>query len=136
MATATYSQLLAKCQPKPIRSEREHARALAIIEKLMAKPRKTAAERQMIELLATLIDEYEESVWPTPHATPGEILKFLLEERQMSQSELARKTAIPQSTIANVIAGRRQLSKANMISLGKFFRVSPALFMDEEKELS
>ena len=130
MATATYGELLAKCQPRPIRSAREHSRALAIVEQLMDKPRKTAAEKEMIELLSTLIDQYEESVWPTPNAPPGEILKFLLDERHMSQSELARQVAIPQSTIANVIAGRRQLSKANVLNLGKFFGMSPTLFME------
>jgi HTH-type transcriptional regulator/antitoxin HigA len=130
MATATYGELLAKCRPRPIRSARQHARALAMVEQLMDKAKKTAAEKEMIELLATLIDQYEESHWPTPHASPGEILKFLLDERKMSQSELARRVAIPQSTIANVISGRRQLSKAGVLSLSKFFRVSPALFME------
>jgi HTH-type transcriptional regulator / antitoxin HigA len=130
MATATYRELLAECQPRPIRSAREHARTLAMVERLMDKPRKTAAEKEMIELLATLADQYEESRWPTPHASPGEMLKFLMTERQLSQSELARQAAVPQSTIANVIAGRRQLSKSNVLSLGKFFGVSPTLFME------
>jgi HTH-type transcriptional regulator/antitoxin HigA len=130
MATATYGELLVKCQPRPIRTSRQHARALAMIEQLMDKPKKTAAEKEMIELLATLIDQYEESVWPTPKASPGDILKFLLDERKMSQSELARRVCIPQPTIANVIAGRRQLSKTNVLSLSKFFRVSPKLFME------
>jgi plasmid maintenance system antidote protein VapI len=51
-------------------------------------------------------------------------------EQQLSQSELARQSAVPQSTIANVIAGRRQLSKTNVLSFGKFFGVSPTLFME------
>jgi HTH-type transcriptional regulator / antitoxin HigA len=129
MATASYSQLLTHFQPKPIRSAREHSRALVLVEELMDKQRTSAAERQMIELLATLIDQYEESEWPTPHAAPGEVLAFLLTERRMAQSELSRQLAIPQSTIANVIAGRRQLSKTNVLALSRFFRVSPMLFM-------
>ncbi len=111
MATVTYGELLAQCQPRPIRTPREHTRALAIVERWIDKPRKTAAERQMIELLATLVDQYEESQWPTPHASPGEILKFMLDERQMSQSELARRLAIPQSTIANVFAAAASSAK-------------------------
>jgi plasmid maintenance system antidote protein VapI len=35
-----------------------------------------------------------------------------------------------ESTIASVIAGRRQLSKANVLGLSKFFGVSPTLFME------
>ena len=39
------------------------------------------------------------------------------------------ETNIPQSTIANVIAGCRQLSKPNVLALAKFFGMSPTLFM-------
>jgi HTH-type transcriptional regulator/antitoxin HigA len=129
MSTTSYSQLLGRFQPKAIRSAREHTRALSVLEELMDRPKKNAAERQMIELLATLVDQYEETLWPTPHSAPGEVLAFLLTERKMTQTELARQLDIPQSTIANSIAGRRQLSKANVLALSKFFRVSPTLFL-------
>lgn len=128
MATATYMNLLAEVKPRPIRSEREHARALSFVDKLMDKPQRSAAERDILELLATLIDQYEERLWPTPEVSPGEMLKHFLEQRKMSQMDLARQTGIPQSTIANVIAGRRQLSKANTSILGKFFKMHPSLF--------
>ena len=130
MSMATYSDLLATVKPRLIRSEREHKRALTVVEKLMDKPQKTAAEKDMIELMATLIDQYEERIWPTPEFSPDEMLKFLLEQRKMSQTELARETGIPQSTIANVFAGRRQLSKANVSVLAKFFKMSPTIFME------
>jgi HTH-type transcriptional regulator/antitoxin HigA len=130
MASATYVDLLTEVKPRPIRSEREHNRALAIVEKLMDKPHKTVAEKDMIELLATLIDQYEELHSPTPDFSPGEMLKFFLEQRKLSQTELARQTGIPQSTIANVIAGRRQLSKSGVSILSKFFKMSPTIFME------
>ena len=130
MATATYTDLLTVFKPRPIRSARQHARSLAIVEKLIDKPKQTAAEKEMIELLSTLIDQYEERIWPTPEVPPGEMLKFLLVDRKMSQTELAGETGVPQSTIANVIAGRRQLSKQNVVALAKFFRMSPTLFME------
>ena len=36
---------------------------------------------------------------------------------------------MPQSTIANVTAGRRQLSKANVLALSKYSGVSATLLM-------
>ncbi len=130
MAVATYMDLLAEVKPRPIRSEREHSRSLAIVEKLIDKPHRTAAERDMIELLSTLIDQYEERRWPTPESSPGERLKFCIEQRGISQTELANQTGVPQSTIANVIAGRRELSKANISALAKFFKLPAAMFME------
>lgn len=129
MSSTTYTQLLTEYQPRPIRSRREHARALASVEKLIDKPRPSSAEKEMIELLSTLIDDYEERIWPTPEISSRELLQFLLEQQGLSQTELARQTGIPQSTIANVISGRRELSKANVLALSRHFKLSPSLFM-------
>ncbi len=129
MASVTYRELLVKCQPRPIRSSRQHARALAMVEQLMDKPRKTAAEKEMSELLATLIDQYEESIWPRPKPRPATSSNSCW-TAQNEPVGTCSQVGIPQSTIANVIAGRRQLSKTNVLSLSKFFRVSPKLFME------
>jgi HTH-type transcriptional regulator/antitoxin HigA len=96
----------------------------------MDKPQKSVAEKDMIELLATLIDQYDELHSTTPDFSPGEMLRFFLERRKLSKTELARQTGIPQSTIPNVISGRRQLSKTGVSTLSKFFEMSPAIFME------
>ena len=131
MATA-YESLLVEYQPRTIYNERDHERALSALDRLMrcagAKP--TVAQRDMIDLLAGVIERYEAEYFPMQQATPGELLKHLLENRGMTQRELARATAVPQSTIANVIAGRRGVSKANARKLADFFCLDVGAFIE------
>ncbi len=47
------------------------------------------------------------------------------------KAEVARATGIPRSTITNVLSGRRQISKENVIRLAAYFHVDPGVFLPE-----
>ena len=130
MATA-YGKLLDMYQPRPIHSEKEYGLAIAAVEKLMdgAKGKPTKAESDLIDLIAMAIQNYESHQYPRTKTTPGEMLEFLIKERGTTQAKLAQEAGVPQSTIANVIAGRRSLSTRNVIKLAKFFSLQPEAFM-------
>ena len=55
----TYTDLLTQYQPKSIRTEEEHHRALTTIEGMLSREL-TEAETEFFELLALLIESYEE----------------------------------------------------------------------------
>jgi HTH-type transcriptional regulator/antitoxin HigA len=122
--------LLLEYLPKPIKSEQEYQHAVAQLETLLT-PRPGAARSQLIELLSTLIEQYESRQHPTPNVPPGEMLAHLLEARGIKAAELGRQTGIPPATISNVVSGRRGISKNNAVALAKFFGVSPAVFVTE-----
>ncbi len=124
-----YETLLLDYLPRPIRSRTAYVRALRQVETLMSKPHLGRAESEMVELLATLIEQYEATEHPTPSSTPTELLEHFLEVRNLTKAQLARETSIPRSTITNVLAGRRALSKANAVKLAKYFGVSLSLFI-------
>ena len=66
MSTLTsYQSLLLDYEPRPIRSEAAYRKALRHVEKLM-RPRLSRAESELVEVLATLIEQYESP--RTPHA--------------------------------------------------------------------
>ena len=71
MATATYPELLSQAQPEIINDDRSHQRALRTVELLMNKRRRTKAECKLLDLLAKLIDDYEEAIYPTPDVPPA-----------------------------------------------------------------
>ena len=48
----------------------------------------------------------------------------------LNQTRLAKAAKIPQSTISAVLTGARTLTKENIVKLGKFFNVSPAVFLE------
>ena len=54
----------------------------------------------------------------------------------MAQSELAERSEIAESTISEVLAGKRQLSRRHIAALSRVFLVSPAAFFHEAIEMT
>ena len=129
MATASYPELLYRAQPEIINDKRTHQRALQTVDALMKKPRLTKAEGKLLDLLAKLIDDYEETIYPTPEVSPSRMLSHLIEAKQTTQAELARQTGVPRSTISEALKGKRAISVENAFRLADFFHVDPTLFL-------
>ncbi len=95
-------------KPKVIKTEVEHAEALARLEQLFnAKP--GTPEGDEFELLAVLIEQFEKVAFPIGHPTPVEAIKF-----RMEQQGLKNKDLIPflgsASKVSEVLSGQRSLS--------------------------
>ena len=52
-----------------------------------------------------------------------------MRSNSLSQTDLARKVGIVQSTISAVLNGRRKLTKNQVVKLAEFFNVAPAAFL-------
>lgn len=130
MSITSYPDLLRQAQPQIINDEKSHSRALSTIESLMKKSRLTAAEEKLLDLLAKLVNDYEEIVFPTPRVSPLRMLKHLIEAREISQAELSRQIGIARSTISEVLKGKRNLSTENAFRLAEYFHVEPSLFLE------
>ena len=87
----------------------------------------------MIALLATLIEQYEiQQGFTDPVISPRDRLAGLMEARGITQTELSRRSGVPRTTINEVLAGTRGISKANAVRLAKFFRVGTEEFIARE----
>src|SRR3989304_3067427 len=129
MATVSYPELLRQAQPQIIRDDRSHQRAMRTAEALMKKQRLSAPERKLLDLLAKLIDDYEETIYPTPDVSPADMLAHLIDAKGTSQAEFARAVGIPRSTISEVLKGKRSISMENAFRLAEYFHVEPTLFL-------
>lgn len=67
-----------------------------------------------------------------PH--PGNDLKDILEEMDISQSELSRRTGIPASRLSEITKGRRAITAEQSIRLGRFFGQSDAFWFNMQRE--
>ena len=77
---AEYRDLLVKFLPTPIRSGRDYQRALAQLEELMV-PQPDEARGRLIEVLSTLIEDYESREHRDPHVSGAKMLAHLLESQ-------------------------------------------------------
>ena len=125
----TYTDLLVQYVPQVIRNGREHQRALGKIDELMSIARPSKAQQGILDLLVETAERYEQQVLPTPELSTAELLAHLIDVRGITQAELARSTSICRSSVSDMLAGRRQVSKTNAVKLADYFGVDAALFI-------
>lgn len=121
----TYKKLLQEVVPRPISSQREYKRALKQIGRLMRQPQKSRAEDEMIELLGTLIEQFEiRQGYITPALSPRDRLAGLMQAREVSLRELSELANVPRIAINEILSGRREISKTLAVRLATFFGVT------------
>jgi transcriptional regulator with XRE-family HTH domain len=58
------------------------------------------------------------------------MLRHLLEAKGVSQAQAARQTGIAPSTISEILAGTRTLTRGQMEKVCAYFHVGPGVFID------
>ncbi len=124
----TYSQLLVEYQPKIITTEAEYDHALETVEKLMACKQRTAEQTAILQLLVTVIEEFETKHYPIEPSSPHAMLEHLIDARGIKQSDLVGVIG-SKGVVSEVVNRKRAISKAQAKALGEFFNVSPGLFI-------
>jgi HTH-type transcriptional regulator / antitoxin HigA len=124
-----YGALLANALPAVIKTEEENERMLALAEQLIDKGESpTPEEDQLFELIARLIEDFEEERYPIPDAPPHSVLQFLMEQNDLRQRDLLPIFG-SRGYVSDVINGKRAISKTHAKALGKMFNVSPDVFI-------
>lgn len=122
-----YVELLRSFPPRPISDEVEFAATQSVVDALLDRPELTADEQDYLNVLGTLIAEYEQTLDPLPDISGVELLEILIEEQNLRQKDLVPifKT---ESIVSDVLHGRRKLTVEHIQKLAAFFHVSPAVF--------
>jgi HTH-type transcriptional regulator / antitoxin HigA len=97
---------------KPIRSKGDYEVAMAEIERLWGA-RSGTPEGDRLDILATLVDAYENEHYPMDPPDPIEAIKFRMEQRGLTRKDLADILG-SRTRVAEVLNRRRGLS-INMI---------------------
>ncbi len=122
-----YIKLLKQFPPRPIKSEEELEATQEIVNQLLDKPQLTEEESDYLDVLGMLIYEYEKDLDIVPDIYGVELLKVLLQERNLKQKDLVSifKT---ESIVSDVLNEKRQLTTRHIQELAEFFKVSPSVF--------
>jgi len=94
---------------KPIKTEADYRKAAKRLDRLAAQP--DAATNEELELLTILVMAYESEHVPDVPLDPIEYLKASMDNRGLTQTDLARLLG-SSSRAAEVLGGKRDLSKA------------------------
>ena len=94
---------------RPIKTEADHRAALARIEELWdAKAGSNEADE--LEVLATLLDAYEEAHDPIPAPDPIEAILFRLEQTGRDRSDLQEILGVHRGRVSEILNRKRGLS--------------------------
>lgn len=124
-----YGKLLAAELPKPIQNGREFDRMVTRLEEMdFAKRKLTPEEAALREVMAALIEVYDEDRHPLPDQAPHEMVKHLMEQRGLKQADLVPVLG-SRAQVSDLVNGKRGISKAQVKRLADYFGVSAELFL-------
>ena len=130
-ASEAYLELVRECPLRIIHTEAEYRRAIAMLDRLSDRgPARAEDETEYLLALALFVDRYERAHEPVPTATGVEMLADLIETHGVKQGDVAAGTGLADSTISEILAGKRKMNVKHIEALARFFKVEPAVFLD------
>lgn len=115
---------------KVIKTEGDYQRALARIDKLMdAEP--NTPEGDELELLATLVELYEDKKYPIDMPDPVEAIKFRMEQLSLNQQALVPFIG-SKSKVSEILNKKRPLSLSMMRALHKGLGIQADILLQEQ----
>ncbi|BAY97659.1 transcription regulator [Tolypothrix tenuis PCC 7101] len=123
----SYGKLLAEYQPKIITTEEENEQAIALALTLEHRPNRTPEEEMLLQLLVTLIEQFEETHYPMLKGTPNSMLMHLMDARDMTTEALVEVVGSLDVAV-QIVNGDRTISKTQAEALADYFHVDVSLF--------
>lgn len=112
-----------------INSEDDYDRAVSAQNKLLdagaADEKHPLAD--LVNTLGVLISEYDSVHYPAKDVPPGGMLRFLMEQHQLTQSRLPEIGT--QGVVSEILIGKRALNIRQIKALSERFNVSPNVFI-------
>lgn len=124
-----YLDLVRQFPLRPLRSEADLDAAIAVIDALIDRPQLTAPEQDYLDVLSDLVEAYEAEMVPMRPVGDAELLRFLIEQKRVTQARTATGAGIAESTISEVLAGKRKLNRTQIAKLARYFHVEPGAFL-------
>ena len=113
-----------------IHTPKEYERAVALINRLLDVVGEDESHplAGLLDLVGELVSAYEAREHPLPDAAPGEILRMLMEQNSLTQTDLRAELG-GQPVVSAVLNGKRAINARQAKALAARFKVSPAVFL-------
>lgn len=112
-----------------IRNERDYNAAVIRMNELLDEigTNEKHPLYSLLDTLGTLIHAYEEEHFPIPVSTGADVLRFLMDEHGLTQSDLSEIGS--QGVVSEILHGKRELNVRQIRALANKFKVSAAAFV-------
>jgi HTH-type transcriptional regulator/antitoxin HigA len=126
-----YIELITTFAPRPITNEAELIATQNRINSILDKGNLTQDDKDYLNVLGTLVYDYEEKNEPMPILKGVALLKALLEESNLQPKDLIHILCESESNILDILNGKAKLTDNQIKELAGFFQISPTYFIEE-----
>ncbi len=109
-----------------IQNAADHAKAIALVEKLMGS--NDPADQARMTAQARLIEAYERARWPRRSPTLPDLLTYLMDQHGLARADLVPLLGTA-SRVSEVLKGKRELSMSMVRRLRDRFKISADLLI-------
>jgi HTH-type transcriptional regulator/antitoxin HigA len=126
---ADYRRIRQRIPLGVLHTKAEYDRAVAVLDDILDEigQQETHPLADLAETLALSIEAYEDSHVAMPDASGPEILRSLMVDHELAQSDIPEIGS--QGVVSEILSGKRDLNVRQIAQLAARFGVSPALFM-------
>ena len=113
-----------------IRNDADYERVVAFMNSLLDVVGDDEAHElaELLDLVGQLVEDYEATRHVIPDAAPHEVLRFLLDQHSLKQSDLASEIG-GQSVVSDILSGKRAINARQAKALAARFGVSAVAFL-------
>lgn len=123
----SYLELVLAFPLASIRSEKHLAFAQKVMDRLLAKGKLDRGEETYLDALSDLVASYEDEHHTIAPASDADMLRHLMEAKDLTQAQLSLATSLPKSSISEVLAGRKPFSRQMIRKLADYFQVNTSV---------
>ena len=113
---------------RPLRTDADLDAAVAVVDSLIDQDELSPPEQDYLDVLSDLVEAYEDETIPIKPVGDADMLRLLIEAKGVTQAQAAKQAGIAESTVSEVLAGKRKLNRTQIGKLGRYFRVGPGAF--------
>jgi HTH-type transcriptional regulator/antitoxin HigA len=106
-----------------IQSEEHLTAAQEVMDNLLFKGKLSCGEEMYLAALSDLVAACEDEHHPIEPASDADMLRHLMEAKDVTQIEVSQEAGISKSTISEVLSGKRPLSRQMIRKLAGYFQV-------------
>lgn len=126
-ATDQYMELVRTFPLRRLRSDEEHERAGDVIHALISRALRPG-EQDYLDILTDIVERYEDATFQLREVPDLELVKFLMEQNGMNQSDLAEEIGVTPSTISMILSGERRFTRDQLGVIAGRFHLSTKVF--------
>jgi len=132
MVTEKYRALIEHFPLVPIKNDKHLDTAHEVVQSLILREEPVAEdESDYLEVLLDEIGKYESKnhALELVDLPPHQILQSFMKDNGLKQVALQEVLNVSSGVMSMLVSGKRELTKEHCVKLGRYFRVTPAIFL-------